>query len=281
MPLFKTTKAESSVKRLPGATKVPEIVAVFWILKLLTTAMGESASDFLMKANPAVGLALGVIGFVATLQLQFRTRRYHPVTYWAAVSMVAVVGTMIADVLHVGLGVPLAAATVICAAALAVTFVTWYLAEGTLSIHSVTTPRSETFYWLAVSFTFALGTAAGDLTADTLGLGYFGSIVLFAAIMAVPILGRYAFGLNSILAFWFAYVVTRPLGASVADWLAKPAKVRGVGLGDGPVAVVLLVLIVILVTVVAVRWTDPTTAAAPDEAASDEHADERANRGRV
>jgi uncharacterized membrane-anchored protein len=266
MPLLKSTEDRSPVDRLPGATKVPEILAVFWILKLLTTAMGESASDFLLIANPAVGLTLGVVGLAATLWLQYRTPRYHPVAYWAAVSMVAVVGTMIADVLHVGLGVPLVASTVMCAVALAVTFLVWYRTEGTLSIHSITTRGRETFYWLAVSFTFALGTAAGDLTADTLGLGYLGSIVLFAVIMAVPILGRYGFGLNSVLAFWFAYVVTRPLGASIADWLAKPATDGGVGFGDGPVALVLLLMIVVLVTVVAIRRraTDADTEANND-----------------
>jgi uncharacterized membrane-anchored protein len=267
--MLKSSEDRSAVKRVPGLTKVPEITALFWILKLLTTAMGESASDFLLNANPIVGLSIGVIGIVVTLWLQFRTPRYHPVAYWAAVAMVAVVGTMVADVLKVGLGVPLVALTVTCAAVLAVTFAIWYLTEGTLSIHGITSRRRETFYWLTVSSTFALGTAAGDLTADTLGLGYLGSIVLFAIIMAVPILGRYGFRLNGVVAFWFAYVVTRPLGASIADWLAKPAKAGGVGLGDGPVAMVLLLMIVVPLTVVAVRHRDPDS---PEQRAG-EHAD--------
>jgi uncharacterized membrane-anchored protein len=194
-----------------------------------------------------------VIGFALTLWLQWRTRRYHAVTYWAAVSMVAVVGTMAADVIHGGFGVPLEVETIVCAAALALTFWMWHRAEGTLSIHSITTRRREVFYWLTVSFTFALGTAAGDLTADTLGLGFLGSIVLFAVIMTVPVLGRWHFGLNSVVAFWFAYIVTRPLGASIADWLGKPAHSGGVGLGDGPVAAALILAIVVIVTCVAIR----------------------------
>ena len=242
-----------SAGRTPIASKVPEITAGFWILKLLTTAMGENASDYLMHANPYLGLGIGIVGFFAMLWLQFRTRRYQPAPYWAAISMVAVVGTMAADVLHGGLGVPLIAATIACAVALIATFLVWYRSEGTLSIHSITTRRRETFYWLTVSFTFALGTAAGDLTAATLGLGFRGSIVLFAVIMAVPVLGRFGFRLNAVIAFWFAYVVTRPLGASVADWLGKPDRAGGVGLGDGPVAAVLIIAIVVLVTVFALR----------------------------
>jgi uncharacterized membrane-anchored protein len=269
MPLFETPLpakrvAPASVRRLPIASKVPEITAAFWILKLLTTAMGENASDYLMHANPYVGLAIGVTGFVVILWLQFRTRRYQPVAYWAAISMVAVVGTMAADVLHGGLGVPLVASTIACAVALIVTFLVWYRTEGTLSIHSITTRRREIFYWLTVSFTFALGTAAGDLTADTLGLGFLGSIVLFAVIMAVPVVGRFGFRLNGVVTFWFAYVVTRPLGASIADWLGKPARAGGVGLGDGPVAAVLIAAIVVCVTCIALwRGNSHTTNSAP------------------
>jgi uncharacterized membrane-anchored protein len=270
MPTLKITGDSSAVKRPPGATKVPDILAVFWILKLLTTAMGESASDFLLNTNPAVGLPLGVVGLVVALWIQFRSARYHPVAYWAAVAMVAVVGTMAADVLHVGLGVSLAATTAICAAALVVTFAAWYLTEGTLSIHSITSRRRETFYWLTVSSTFALGTAAGDLTADTLGLGYLGSIVLFAVIMAVPILGRYGFRLNGVVAFWFAYVVTRPLGASIADWLAKPAEAGGVGMGDGLVAMILILMFVVLVSVVTTRRRDVGGGTGSEPSATDQ-----------
>jgi uncharacterized membrane-anchored protein len=238
-------KDPGSSRRGRHALKVPEITAAFWILKLLTTAMGEAASDYLLSALHYLGLGIGVVGFVTAVWFQFRTRRYQPTAYWAAVSMVAVVGTMAADVIHGKLGVPLTVSTLLCAAALAVTFVVWHRTEGTVSIHAVDSPRRELFYWLTVSFTFALGTAAGDLTADRLGLGFMGSIVLFAAIIVVPALGYWRFRLDAVAAFWFAYVVTRPLGASIADWLSKPARHGGVNLGDGPVAAVLLVAIVV------------------------------------
>jgi uncharacterized membrane-anchored protein len=240
-------------RRGPLAVKVPEITAVFWILKLLTTAMGEAASDYLLHALDYLGLTLGVVGFVVAVGLQLRSRRYQPLLYWAAVSMVAVAGTMAADVVHGELGVPLPLSTLLCAAALAVTFLWWWRSEGTLSIHSITTGRREAFYWLAVSFTFALGTAAGDLTADQLGLGFVGSIALFAVAMAVPAVGWWRLGLNGVAAFWCAYVLTRPLGASLADWLSKPAGHGGMGLGDGRVAAVLLAAIVVTITGIWVR----------------------------
>jgi uncharacterized membrane-anchored protein len=226
-------------------SKVPEITAWFWVVKALTTAMGESTSDWLVHALiPEIAVVLGAIAFAVAIYLQFTKDRYVPAFYWFAVAMVGVFGTMCADVLHVGLGVPYIASTIFYAIVLAVVFRTWYRVEGTLSIHSITTPRRETFYWAAVLATFALGTAAGDLTANTLGLGYFGSIWLFAAIIAIPAVGYFRFGMGSILAFWFAYVVTRPLGASVADWLGKP---EGVGLGNGLVSVVFAAAIVVIV----------------------------------
>ena len=221
-------------------SKVPEITAFFWIVKALTTAMGESTSDFLVHSLvPEIAVVIGGIAFAVALYLQFTKDRYVPWAYWLAVAMVGVFGTMAADVLHVGLGVPYIASTIFYAVVLAAVFRTWYLSEGTLSIHSITTPRRELFYWAAVLATFALGTAAGDLTAVTFNLGYFGSILLFAAIIAVPALGYFRFGWNSILAFWFAYVVTRPLGASVADWLAVSHTRGGLALGTGPVSLVL------------------------------------------
>lgn len=221
-------------------SKVPEVTAFFWIVKALTTAMGESTSDFLVHTLvPEIAVVLGGIAFCIALYLQFSKDRYVPWAYWLAVAMVGVFGTMAADVLHVGLGVPYIVSTVFYAIVLAVVFRTWYRVEGTLSIHSITTPRRELFYWAAVLATFALGTAAGDLTAVTFGLGYFGSILLFAAIMAIPALGYFRFGMNSILAFWFAYVVTRPVGASVADWLSVSSARGGLALGTGPVSLVL------------------------------------------
>jgi uncharacterized membrane-anchored protein len=226
-------------------SKVPQITAWFWLVKALTTAMGESTSDFLVHSLvPEIAVVIGAIAFATAIYIQFSQDRYIPWCYWLAVAMVGVFGTMAADVLHVGLGVPYIASTIFYAIVLAAVFRTWYRVEGTLSIHSIHTPRREVFYWAAVLATFALGTAAGDLTANTFGLGYFGSIWLFAAIIAIPALGFFRFGMGSILSFWFAYVVTRPLGASVADWLAKP---EGVGLGTGLVSLAFAAAIALIV----------------------------------
>jgi uncharacterized membrane-anchored protein len=225
-----------------GFSKVPEVTAFFWIVKALTTAMGESTSDFLVHAIvPEIAVVIGFVAFCGALYAQFTKDRYVPWAYWLAVAMVGVFGTMAADVLHVGLGVPYVASTIFFAIALALVFRTWYRVEGTLSIHSITTPRRELFYWATVLATFALGTAAGDLTALSLGLGYFGSIVLFAVVIAIPAFGYFRGGMNTILAFWFAYVVTRPLGASVADWLSKSNG--GLDLGTGPVSLVFAAMI--------------------------------------
>ena len=229
-------------------SKVPEVTAYFWIVKALTTAMGESTSDFLVHAMvPQIAVVLGGIAFAVALYIQFSKDRYVPWAYWLAVAMVGVFGTMAADVLHVGFGVPYIASTIFYAIVLAVVFRTWHRVEGTLSIHSITTPRRELFYWAAVLATFALGTAAGDLTAVTIGIGYFGSILLFAAIIAIPAVGYFRLNWNPILSFWFAYVVTRPLGASVADWLAVSHARGGLALGTGPVSLVLAAMIAAVV----------------------------------
>lgn len=226
-------------------SKVPEVTAWFWLVKALTTAMGESTSDWSVHALvPEIAVVLGAIAFAVAIYIQFTKDRYIPWCYWFAVAMVGVFGTMCADVLHVGLGVPYIASTIFYAIVLAVVFRTWYRIEGTLSIHSITTPRREVFYWAAVLATFALGTAAGDLTAYTFGLGYFGSIWLFGAIISIPALGYFRFGMGSILSFWFAYLMTRPLGASVADWLGKP---EGVGLGSGLVSLLFAAAIALIV----------------------------------
>ena len=234
------------IRRSHTYSKVPQITAFFWLVKALTTAMGESTSDFLVHAIvPEAAVLIGFLAFCAALYAQFTKDRYVPWAYWLAVTMVGVLGTMAADVLHVGLGVPYIASTVFYAIVLAIVFRAWYLTEGTLSIHSITTPGRELFYWAAVLATFALGTAAGDLTAVTFGLGYFGSILLFAAIIAIPAVGYLRFAMNPILAFWFAYVVTRPLGASVADWMAKSRG--GLSLGTGPVSLAFAAVIAALV----------------------------------
>jgi uncharacterized membrane-anchored protein len=240
-------------RREPLAAKVPDITSSFWVVKLITTATGEAASDYLLNTMSYVGLGIGAAGFVVSLWVQFRTRRYNTFAYWSAVMMVAVFGTMAADEVHHKLGASFGVSTLICALAVAATFWIWHRTEKTLDIHSITTRGREVFYWLTVSFTFALGTAAGDLTASQLHFGLLGSIVLFAIVMAVPALGAWRFRLNSVVAFWWAYIVTRPLGASIADWLSKPARVGGLSYGDGPVAAVLLVIALVLVTFVAAR----------------------------
>jgi uncharacterized membrane-anchored protein len=231
-----------------AAVKVPQITALFWITKLLTTAMGEATSDFLVKQlNPVVAVGLGGVALAATLVLQFRTPRYVPWAYWLAVVMVAVSGTMAADVLHIQFGVPYVVSSSFFAVVLAAVFVLWQRTEQTLSIHSVNTPRREAFYWATVMATFALGTAVGDLTATTLKLGYFASAVLFAVLITVPAVAYWRRRVNGILAFWTAYVLTRPLGASIADWLGKGRRLGGLEYGDGHVSVVLTVLITALV----------------------------------
>ncbi|WP_239376134.1 hypothetical protein [Frankia sp. Cj5] len=229
--------------REPLAPKVPEITALFWVVKILTTGMGEAASDYLAHVNLVLAGTIGLLGFTFALWLQFRVRRYSAPVYWFAVMMVAVFGTMVADgppIGHIG-------STVLYLVVLAAVFYTWHRSEGTLSIHSIVTRRRETYYWLTVLATFALGTAAGDLTADSLRFGYLPSGILFAVIILVPVVAWWRFGLNEVVAFWFAYVVTRPLGASFADWLGKPAKRSGVGLGDGLVALTAFVVIVTLI----------------------------------
>ena len=242
----------------PGAlvtdNRVPEPDAGFWVLKILTTGMGETTSDFFVKAfAPELVVPVALLVLIAALVLQFRTRRYRPATYWTSALMVSVFGTMAADVLHVGLGVPYTVSTVGFAVALAIVFIVWWRVERTLSVHEIRTARREGFYWAAVMTTFALGTAAGDLTATSLGLGYLASGFLFLLVFAVP--GVF-FGLTrraAVATFWIAYVTTRPLGASFADWFAVSKARGGMDLGSGPVSAVLLLGFVVLVAVLSAR----------------------------
>jgi uncharacterized membrane-anchored protein len=253
MPENTSPSQSSSLRTL----RVPEITAYFWIIKGLSTAMGESTSDYLVKTlHPVPAVALGFVGFVLALSIQFSMRRYVAWTYWFAVVMVGVFGTMAADVLHVAFGVPYIATSILYAIVLTAVFVVWQRTEGTLSIHSIDSPRREVFYWLTVVSTFAMGTALGDLTATTLHLGYFDSMVLFAGIICIPAIGFRWFHWNPILSFWFAYVVTRPLGASFADWVGKPTDVSGLGWGDGRVSLVLTAVIFCLVAYLAVTHRD-------------------------
>ncbi len=253
-----------------GALRVPEITVYFWVIKALSTAMGESTSDYLVhRLNPVLAVLLGFAGFLAALTLQFSMRRYIAWTYWLAVVGVGVFGTMAADVLHVGFGVPYAVSSVLYALMLVAVFVTWQKTEGTLSIHSVDTPRREAFYWAAVVATFAMGTALGDLTSITLHLGYFGSALLFAAVIAIPAIGYWRLHWNPIFSFWFAYVATRPLGASFADWTGKAKSAGGLGWGDGTVALALTLAIFCLVAFLAITRVDVQRAARASHAHED------------
>ncbi len=252
-----TAHRRTSVLTTPGLLRVPEITVAFWLIKALSTAMGESTSDFLVHAMaPPVAVVLGFAGFVAALILQFRMGRYVAWTYWLAVVMVGIFGTMAADVLHVGFGVPYVASSILYAVVLCAVFVLWQRTEKTLSIHTINTPRREAFYWATVAATFAMGTALGDFTAYTLHFGYFPSALLFAALILVPAIGYRWLRWNAVFCFWFAYVVTRPLGASIADGLAKPRSSSGLGFGDGPVTLVIGILIVGMVTYLAVTKAD-------------------------
>ncbi|HVV25962.1 MAG TPA: hypothetical protein VHC21_02940 [Candidatus Saccharimonadales bacterium] len=227
-------------------TKVPQIGAFFWLIKILTTGMGESASDALVNGlGPAVAVPLAFIVFILMLRLQFRAKHYTPALYWFTVAMVAVFGTMAADGVHL-LGVPYAISTTLYAIALAVVLWLWHRREGTLSIHSVYTRRRETYYWLTVLATFALGTAAGDFTAASLNLGYLTSGILFGAVILIPAVAHWRFKVNEVFTFWFAYIITRPLGASFADWFGKP-KPQGLGLGDSTISLILAGIIILLV----------------------------------
>lgn len=239
--------------------KVPTVTVFFWIVKILTTALGESTSDYLVYSiNPYVAVGIGAVGLALALALQFRVRKYNAWVYWLTVTMVAVFGTMAADVIHIVLGIPYLYSTAFFVISLGIIFALWWMVEKTLSIHSITTPRRELFYWATVTATFALGTAAGDMTAITFHLGYLTSGILFAVLIAFITAAHYAakgiLGLehrhltrNAVLAFWLAYIFTRPLGASFADWTGKATSVGGLGWGDGVVAFMLTTLIVLFV----------------------------------
>jgi uncharacterized membrane-anchored protein len=229
---------------LPTLSKVPEITVAFWITKVLTTGMGESTSDYLVQTlGPAIAIGIGFVLFAIALVVQFRVSRYIAGVYWFAVVMVSVFGTMCADVLHVGFGIPYVVSTIFFALVLAAIFVAWYLTQRTLSIHSITTRSRELFYWATVLATFALGTAGGDFTATSLHLGFLGSGILFTVVIAVPALAWWKLHLNAVVAFWFAYVTTRPLGASFADWMAVSPERGGLDWGTGPVSLGLSVVI--------------------------------------
>jgi uncharacterized membrane-anchored protein len=250
--------------------KVPEVTAYFWIIKVLCTTVGETAADFL-DLDLGLGLtgtsiATGVV-LAIVLVFQFQAPRYRPGLYWAAVALVSVFGTLVTDNLTDNLGVPLQASTVIFSIVLAAVFVAWYRAEHTLSIHTIVTPRREAFYWLAVLFTFALGTATGDLMAEALSLGYLISALLVAALITVIALA-WRLGLHPVLAFWIIYVLTRPLGASLGDLLAQSPDQGGLGLGPTVTSVIFLVAIVGTVLYLAATQADVIERPGHDEAST-------------
>jgi uncharacterized membrane-anchored protein len=236
-------------------SKVPVITAFFWIVKILTTAMGEAASDFAVHINQLDAVILGATGFIVALAIQFSARRYIAWVYWLLVAMVSVFGTMAADVIHHA-GVPVPVSTAVFGILLAGVFAFWYKVEGTLSVHSIVSPRREAFYWLTVFVSFAFGTAAGDWTAESLQFGTLLSGFLFAALFALPAIAYWKFGLNEIVAFWFAYIMTRPLGASFADWAAQPQSHGGLGYGPGYVSSILTIFILIFVAYLSVGRGD-------------------------
>lgn len=242
--------------RLPAIArnKVPEITVVFWVVKILTTGMGETTSDFfVVRFDPVIAVVVGFVVFVAALTLQFTVSRYIPAVYWFTVVMVSIFGTMAADVAHIVLGVPYAVSSAVFGIALAVVLVVWHRVEGTLSIHSITARRREAFYWATVLVTFALGTAVGDLTATGFHWGYLASGIVFAVVFAIPGLCYRWLKLNAVAAFWFAYIVTRPLGASFADWMGVSTARGGLNWGTGVVSLVLGAIIVVFVAVLGVR----------------------------
>lgn len=243
------------------AKKVPELTVYFWIVKVLTTGMGEATSDYFVHTyDPYLVVILAALVLGASVLVQVALPRYNAWSYWFAVSMVAVFGTMAAGIVHIYFGVPYIYSSTLYAGSVAAIFGLWYLSERTLSVHSIYSRRREIFYWAAVLATFAMGTAVGDMTAVSFHLGFFASGILFAVLITIPAVAH-RFGLNEIVSFWWAYIITRPLGASFADWLAVPASQGGLDLGKGSVSVATWILIAAFVAFLA--FTRKDTRAAP------------------
>jgi uncharacterized membrane-anchored protein len=259
-----TTTTAPSAARSRGRqmlNKVPEVTLYFWIIKILCTTVGETAADYL---NDTLGFGLtkttyvtGIL-LVIVLAIQFRGRRYVPPVYWLAVVLISVFGTLITDNLTDRYNVPLQTSTIIFTVILAGVFAAWYASERTLSIHTIFTTRREAFYWLAILFTFALGTAAGDLSAEKLNLGYWPSAAIFGGIIAAITFAHYALNLDAVLAFWLAYILTRPLGASIGDGMSQAKADGGLGLGTTQTSYIFLGLILVLVSYLAITKRDAT-----------------------
>jgi uncharacterized membrane-anchored protein len=240
----------------PVTAKVPEVIVLFWVVKILTTAGGEVTSDYLKKFGNFGGGGTEVALFVIAVVLQFATRRYRAFAYWSLAYAIAIAGTGLSDFLHLDVHIPYAGTTILWAVILAGLFWTWQRNEGTLSIHSITTQRREAFYWAVVFATFALGTALGDFTATSLGMGYLTSGIFFLGLILLPALAWGRFGMNGIAAFWMAYVLTRPLGASFADYVSKPHSMTGIGFGNGQTALVIALAVFVLVSYLAIARPD-------------------------
>ena len=251
--------------------KVPEVTIYFWIIKILCTTVGETGADNLSEKHNLSDATLayytgGIL--IAVLLFVFAFRRYVPVFYWTGIVLISVVGTLITDNLSDNHGVALQTTTTIFSVAVLASFSVWYASERTLSIHTIVTLRRELFYWVTVLWTFALGTAAGDLIAEKSGLGYFKSILLFGGAIAVVTVAHKGFGLNAVLAFWVAYVLTRPLGASIGDWLSQPTSAGGRGLGPTTTSYIFLAIIAALVIFLSITRVDET----PESALTEPHA---------
>jgi uncharacterized membrane-anchored protein len=240
-------------------SKVPEITIFFWIIKVLATTVGETFAD-LLSDTLRLGLTLTTVAMavalLVALAFQFRAQRYIPGLYWLVVVLISIVGTLLTDNLVDNIGVPLEVTAAVFAVALAGTFAVWYRTERSLSVHTIDTPRREGFYWLAILFTFALGTAAGDLTAEKLGWGYATAAGFFAVVIAAVTVAHWRFGRNAVLAFWIAYVLTRPLGASLGDLLSQPRDDGGAGLGTAATSIAFLLTIVAVVIYLSVSRRD-------------------------
>jgi uncharacterized membrane-anchored protein len=241
---------------VPVAAKVPEVILLFWVVKILTTAGGEATSDYLKTYGNFGGGGLEILVIVVGLALQFGTRRYRAFAYWSLAFAIAITGTGVSDFLHLDAHIPYAGTTLLWAVVLAAIFWVWQRSEGTLSIHSITTQRREAYYWATVFATFALGTALGDFTATSLNLGYLDSGILFTIVILIPALAHWKLGLNGIAAFWMSYIVTRPLGASFADYISKPKNLSGINFGDGPTAIAFALAVLVLVTYLALARPD-------------------------
>lgn len=230
--------------------RVPDVTLDFWLIKIMAVTMGETAADYL-AVNLGLGLTVtslimtGVL--VVALALQFAQKRYMPWAYWLAVVLISIVGTLVTDNLVDNFGVRLETTTIVFSVVLALTFIAWYASEKTLSIHTIFTTRREIFYWLAILFTFSLGTAAGDLMAERFDLGYLTTGLIFGGVIAAIALAWFFLGLNGILAFWLAYILTRPFGASFGDLLSQPAEYGGMGFGTTFTSLTFLGCIVVIV----------------------------------